>query len=95
MTFAFTLQRITSSVASGLRGGMLASRSFVEFSNVRGWTSLRDEDTMIDEFAGLALAAAGIAFQLMNGFRLPLPFSLILLPITLLEFWLQWQVTWA
>jgi uncharacterized protein involved in cysteine biosynthesis len=94
LIFAWTLQMIVSSVTSGLRGGMLASRSFIDFSNERGWSKIDDDQTMLDEAIGVLLAGAGIFFQLANGFRLPLPFNLILLPLIVAEWWLRWQVTW-
>ena len=41
---------------------------------------------------GYTLAAGGFAFQLTTGFSLPFPANLLLLPLTLVEWILRFQV---
>jgi hypothetical protein len=61
----------------------------------RVWPPPPQSTSLIDESAGLLLAAGGIYFQLVNGFQIPFPFSLVLWPVVLVEWYLRWQVTFA
>ncbi|KAJ1635499.1 hypothetical protein T492DRAFT_965793 [Pavlovales sp. CCMP2436] len=92
---AWFIQQVISAVVSGLRGGMLASRATLSFTNDRGWSNIDETTSLIDETAGLLLAAAGIYFQLANGFVIPFPFILIIWPVVVVEWYLRWQVTFA
>lgn len=96
LILAWYLQMVMSAITSGLRGGTIAARAFLEFANERGWKKLDDESTSLtDETIGMVLAAGGICFQLLNGFQLPFPANIVLLPLTVIEWVLRWQVTWG
>ena len=42
-------------------------------------------DTMLDEYAGWALAALGVYSQVSNAFGVPFPFNLLLWPVSIVE----------
>jgi hypothetical protein len=54
-----------------------------------------DSTTAFDEVLGLAIAGLGLWSQIGNGFsfKLPFPLNFILLPFTIAENWIQWQIT--
>ena len=52
------------------------------------------EDTHLDEVVGWSLALVGVYVQFSLGFSLPLPFNLLLLPFSIAEYVVQWQVTY-
>mmetsp|Transcript_9780 Transcript_9780/g.25285 ORF Transcript_9780/g.25285 Transcript_9780/m.25285 type:complete len:422 (-) Transcript_9780:341-1606(-) len=96
LVLAWYLQMVMSAVTSGLRGGTIAARAFLEFANERGWKKLDDEATSLsDETIGMIIAAGGICFQLLNNFALPFPANIILFPLTLVQWVLKWQITWG
>ena len=47
---------------------------------------------MLDEIIGWAIAAQGFWFQLSTGFSVPFPFNVLLLPLSMLEWYLKLQV---
>lgn len=93
LVVAMLVQRVVSAIVSGLRGGFMASQTAIRFTNEMGYSKIDEETSLIDESAGLLIAACGITFQLMQGFALPFPFNLLLLPVVIFEYVLQWQVT--
>jgi len=48
--------------------------------------------SIIDECIGYPLAAAGFYWQFTSGFALPFPYSLIMFPVTCVEWALKWQI---
>eukprot|EP00967_Tisochrysis_lutea_P064868 scaffold84154_cov36-Tisochrysis_lutea.AAC.1 len=50
------------------------------------------DESYVDEIIAYSLAACGFFFQLTHGFMLPFPLDLILFPLTLVEYFLRWQV---
>lgn len=55
-----------------------------------------DPDTSyFDEAVAYTLGGLGLAWQLSTGFTLPFPLSLILLPLSIVEWLLRWQVTFG
>lgn len=92
---AWKLQRILSSVQTGIAGGLLVGRSawslLLPALHRRGVVSKQSvEDSMVDELIGWSLAASGIYYQIVQGGGAPL----FLLPLTIVETWLQWSVAW-
>jgi hypothetical protein len=87
---AWKIQYTISTFQSGIKGGLLAARGFLPYI-YHG----PHEDTILDEIIGYSLAATGIYFQFKYG-GLPLPsFAKPLLwPLDLLEWWMQFSVTW-
>lgn len=95
LIFAMYLQRVVAMVVSGLRGGYLGAEAAIRFSNESKYTDINMDTSLIDEAAGMALALAGMAFQIWQGFGLPFPLNLLLLPVVVFEYVLQWQVLFA
>ena len=46
----------------------------------------------MDEAIGYVLAAVGFIFQLQAGFSLFFPLNLLLLPLSMVEWVLRWQI---
>lgn len=95
---AWKLQEVVSAVQSGMRGGLMFSRSLLNFINNRGmkslWgLSLEEEHTYLDEVIGYAVAACGIFFQWHFGFAMPFPFNLVMFPMDCIEWYVRWSVT--
>jgi len=86
---AWQISNVMSAVQSGIRGGLIFSRSLLRFANEKGWVTLDDEDTYIDEAVGWGLAVLGAGYQIMNRFNLPFPLNILLIPFRMLEAWLQ------
>jgi len=51
------------------------------------------DESYLDEVVGYTVAAIGFGFQLFNGFALPLPFNIIFLPLSIVEFFLKLQIS--
>jgi len=51
------------------------------------------DDTYVDEVVSAVTFAAGLWFQLSRGFAVPFPLDLVLLPVSLCEGFLRWQIT--
>ncbi|CAE7200286.1 unnamed protein product [Symbiodinium necroappetens] len=83
---AWKLQRILSSVQTGIAGGLLVGRSawslLLPALHRRGVVSKQSvEDSMVDELIGWSLAASGIYYQIVQGGGAPL----FLLPLTIVD----------
>lgn len=93
ITIAWIIQRIISSVQSGIRGGLMFSRRILMYCNEKGWLSIKEEDTYLDEIIGWVVAAIGVYFQITNFFGLPFPLNVLLYPFTLFENTLVWIIS--
>eukprot|EP00928_Gymnodinium_smaydae_P082198 TRINITY_DN65592_c0_g1_i1.p1 TRINITY_DN65592_c0_g1~~TRINITY_DN65592_c0_g1_i1.p1 ORF type:complete len:383 (+),score=30.69 TRINITY_DN65592_c0_g1_i1:64-1149(+) len=98
MWVAWYIQRVLSAVHSGLRGGLLFARSMLSFLHSQGWRLWglipADPDcTIIDEIGGWSLAAAGIYWQFSHNFHAPFPLDILLSPLTIGEYVLEWHIT--
>ena len=51
-----------------------------------------DKETWLDEIVGYSLAAAGFFFQIRYGFGLPFPLNILLLPVSMAEWFILWSV---
>ena len=51
------------------------------------------DKSYIDEAIGYGLAAFGFSFQFFNGFALPFPLDLVFLPLTIVEWFLRFQIS--
>ncbi|MFM7855662.1 MAG: hypothetical protein ACKO96_27970, partial [Flammeovirgaceae bacterium] len=49
ITIAWFIQRIVSSVHSGIRGGLIFSRSLLNWANKKGYIQFNDEESYVDE----------------------------------------------
>lgn len=94
MSVAWYIQRVLSTVHSAMLGGLIAGRALLRMLNERKIITIDLEVSFIDEALGWLITGAGIYFQFSNGMRLPFPLNLILLPLSILDYILEWIVTW-
>jgi len=105
VTFAWYIQMVISSFYSALRGGkMFAEALFRLLEEKDLLKNLPDalvpkpfdpDKTYLDEIIMYPLAAAGFIFQIKSGFLLPFPLNLIMLPLTIVEWVLRWEITYG
>ena len=50
-------------------------------------------ESVLDEIVGYIIAAQGLMFQLTQGFTLAFPWNILLLPLTIVEWLIRWQLT--
>ena len=93
ISIAWFIQRIISSVQSGIRGGLMFSRNFLMYLKKQGIFPGYNEDDYFDEILGWSVAALGIYFQLRTGFGLPFPLNFMFFPASVAESALQWAVS--
>jgi len=95
------IQAVISAFYSGIRGGRLFGEAFMYgvlpyvspyLPECMGLKSFNPEESYIDEIVGFPLAAAGFYYQLTNGFALEFPYSLIMLPCTIVEWIIRWHI---
>lgn len=92
ISIAWFIQRIISAFHSAIRGGIMFSRNILEYTSEMKILELNHEDTFLDEIVGYGVAFLGFWFQISYGFRLPFPLNILLLPISMLEWFLMWVV---
>ena len=90
---AWYVQRVVSAYHSAIRGGLLCTRALLAHANRRGLLAVKHDETMLDEYAGWALAAGGFYFQFKCNFALPAPFNLLLWPFVAAENYIQWKIS--
>lgn len=96
MAIAWYIQMVLSAFHSAIRGGLMCTRGLMKYAHNQGWdlgVELNHEETMLDEYAGWALAAVGFLFQISFNFHLPFPFNVVLFPLTLTENFIRWRIT--
>jgi len=99
---ACSIQSFISAFYSALRGGKMFAEGFFNVCTERGWMEqLPDfltskpfdpDQSYLDEGIAYPLAAVGFFMQVSSGFSVPFPFSIVLLPLTLVEYVLRFQV---
>lgn len=94
VSIAMSLNRVISAFHSAMRGGQMCGGGIVRFLNRKKIIDFNEDDSYLDEAVGYGLAAFGMLYQLANWFGLPFPFSLLLWPVTLLEWSLSVAITW-
>ncbi|CAD7929237.1 unnamed protein product [Amoebophrya sp. A25] len=95
LLFAWTLQKMVCAVQSAIKGGHMFAQNLLLFlANKLGVENIDLDETMVDEYIGWAIAAMGVYFQIVHGFALVFPFSIVLFPLNIIEFSLEWTVTW-
>lgn len=98
---AWYLQQFVSAFYSALRGGRLFAHGLFCLLNAKGWIHnvpfiqkpFDPDASYLDEVVAYALFAIGFTSQLFYGFGLSFPFNLALLPLTIVEWLLRWQIT--
>lgn len=99
--FAWWLQMIISAFYSGLRGGRMFADHAIAYlvdKDLMGKVPLikqpfDPDESFLDEIVGYSLAAFGFMFQILNGFTLPFPLNLVFLPLTIIEWFLRFQIS--
>eukprot|EP00933_Yihiella_yeosuensis_P014642 TRINITY_DN13046_c1_g1_i2.p1 TRINITY_DN13046_c1_g1~~TRINITY_DN13046_c1_g1_i2.p1 ORF type:complete len:390 (+),score=56.84 TRINITY_DN13046_c1_g1_i2:83-1171(+) len=103
--FVWTLERIRAAFYSGLRGGKMFGAATIKIMEQHGLTDrlpdaivakpFNPDESYLDEVIGYSLAVLGFYFQASNYFSyLPFPLDVVLWPLTLVEEFLQLQVSW-
>jgi hypothetical protein len=70
----------------------MCSRNLLEYLSRQKILHIDADKSYWDEVVGYLLAALGLYFQLSRGFSLPFPLNLLLLPVTVAEYFLIWIV---
>jgi len=89
---AWQLQIVISAVQSAIRGGRLAARKTLSYCDRHGHIHVPDIDGL-GEVIGYTLAVFGFYTQWQWGFGLPFPLNLIMLPFTMIEWYIRWTIT--
>jgi len=89
-TIAWWIQQVLSTAQTGVRGGLLFTRSLMRLAIDRKIMNIDPDDSMLDEISGWTLALVGVYFQLSQGFMLPFPFNIVLLPLSIIEWILRY-----
>jgi len=103
MSIAWRVQRVFTIYTSAITGGLMFSRAIMRMLAKRGvrafgMISDDDEQSVLDEIFGLAIAGLGMYSQIETGIdtgfsmRVPFPMSLVTWPFDLAEKWIEWQI---
>ena len=100
ISFAWYLQKIISAFYSGLRGGRMFADALFAFLDDFGWLEklpfvkqpFDHNESYLDEAVGYGLAGLGFFTQFYYGFSLAFPLNLIFLPLTIVEWVLEYQI---
>ena len=105
MSFAWYLMAVVAAVYSGLKGGrmfadalfgLLAEYGLVACIPSETIRSLLEPSTSYaDEVIAYSLAAFGIYTQIFSGFDIFFPLDIVLLPLTAIEWFLRYQLTFG
>lgn len=71
------------------------SRNILEYLSRMGYININHKETYLDEVLGYGMAVLGLWFQLSVGFKLPFPLNIIMFPVTIVEYLLQWFINFA
>ena len=93
ITVDWKVQRIISTFHSAIRGGLMASRGFLEWLNKKGVVKVNTDESYVDEVLGWSLAAAGFYFQYKMGFTPPWLIALLLWPLQATETYIVWVIS--
>lgn len=94
VSLAWFIQSIISAVHGGIRGGFMMSRNAIKLGNQYGFCNINHKETNLDEIGGYILAFIGFLFQLKSAFTLPFLLKLFFWPVLLVEYCIQWQVSY-
>ena len=95
------LQMIISAFYSGLRGGKMFADGLIAFLVEKDLMDkvpliqqpFDPDESYLDEAIGYGLAGFGFLFQIFNGFTLPFPLNIVFLPLTIIEWFLRFQIS--
>eukprot|EP00559_Dactyliosolen_fragilissimus_P009020 CAMPEP_0184864552 /NCGR_PEP_ID=MMETSP0580-20130426/15385_1 /TAXON_ID=1118495 /ORGANISM="Dactyliosolen fragilissimus" /LENGTH=304 /DNA_ID=CAMNT_0027363403 /DNA_START=16 /DNA_END=930 /DNA_ORIENTATION=- len=94
MSFALLFQTYISAFASALSGSLIISRSLLDLCekkqlNLFGLIPGAHQETDLDEMLRYVFAVAGFYFQFTMNFIAPFPLNIILLPLSITEYFLR------
>ena len=93
VSIAWTIQRVLVSFHSAVRGAQILSFGVLGWMKVLG---MLEGDFLVlansgyATLAGVGIALTGFGWQIRNGFQLPFPLNILLLPVTLIEWTLMY-----
>jgi hypothetical protein len=100
MSIAWYIQSVRSAFASALTGGLMMARATYQALVRRNITlggiiKPNHAESVVDEVLSYVFAGLGFYFQLKLGFKMPAPFSWLLWPFELAEYYIRWSITKA
>jgi len=91
---AFFLQTFVGAFHSAVRGGKMAAVNGILLAKKFGWLSQEyDQDSKQTGMIAMGIAAVGFLWQLSNGFAVPFPLNILLLPFSIVEMLLKFFLT--
>lgn len=94
LKIAWKIEMIMSTVHSGMAGGHLVIDNLLAFAQEHQHLTWIGAGHITTDIFATGLAGCGIYFQLVKGGVPPFPFWLLMMPLDVLERFLQWQVTY-
>jgi hypothetical protein len=67
-------------------------RGILTYAAKMGFFSIDPDESIIDEVVGYSIAGLGLYWQLSEGFSVPFPLNIILLPASICEYYLLWMI---
>lgn len=93
VALAWRIQVVVSAFHLALRGGLLCARALLRWREKRGYVRVSEEDTYADELLGYSIAACGFYCQLNQGFSVPFPLNILMLPFSCVEWYIRYTIT--
>mmetsp|Transcript_72767 Transcript_72767/g.137617 ORF Transcript_72767/g.137617 Transcript_72767/m.137617 type:complete len:361 (+) Transcript_72767:58-1140(+) len=94
LKIAWKIEMIISTVHSGMAGGHMVVDNLLAFAQEHQHLMWIGAGHLTTDIFATGLAGCGIYFQLVKGGAVPFPFWLLMMPLDVLERFLQWQVTY-
>uniref|UniRef100_A0A7S4F6V6 Uncharacterized protein n=1 Tax=Chrysotila carterae TaxID=13221 RepID=A0A7S4F6V6_CHRCT len=93
-SLAWQLQVAISAAQSAVRGGQIFTHNALSWASANGYLKDLDlADSHRDEALGYFVAALGFCTQLVLGFSLFFPFNVVMLPFSLIEWYIRWSIS--
>ena len=90
---AWMLTTLVATVQSALRGGPAVAKVLIAFGTAKKFIKTPIADGSHTFFmVAYAVAAAGILFQVVNGWGVPFPLNIFTAPLDVAEWMLRWQI---
>jgi hypothetical protein len=95
ISIAWFVQRVISAFYSAIRGAHIAAKGILSYLTRHGHvTGPYDEGSSVFIAVMLAIGGLGFLWQVTNFMDLPFPFNVIFLPLSIVEWFLQYFVGW-
>ncbi|GAB5358360.1 hypothetical protein AAMO2058_000450800 [Amorphochlora amoebiformis] len=92
VSIAWTVQSVVSAFHSAIKGGFIMARMGMQWHAKQKGRKFDDTETSMDEILGFAIATLGFGIQLKSGFMLPFPLNILLLPLSITEWWIRYVI---